>query len=136
MRLMLMEASPVTGWLIRRLLPPDVELVQVSDPEEAERVLREEPLDGAVFGLTTASLPWSRLRDLCERRVPRIPHMWYYSLCEVPGDGELSPEAAPELPPVLLEELEERLARFLARIGAGRTERPVRANPGERRVRE
>ena len=74
-RLLLVDGSDLMGWLVARLIPSSMEIVRVGSFAEADRFLREQPPDAAIFNLTPRHLDWRALIDLCVYREPAIPFL-------------------------------------------------------------
>jgi len=128
-RVLLMDASPVTAWLMRRLLPMGAEIEWVQDFSAAERALKERGFDGALFGLAATQPPWFRLTELCRNRVPGIPYLCYYSLRVLPGDTLELDGAYSGTDRPLLHEFEERLEGFIGQIKENMARGPARRSP-------
>lgn len=128
MRLLVLDQSRILPWLVRHELPSEVEVEAVFSFEEAERALREEPLDAAVVSLPPAHLPWHSFQHLCASRQPPVPVLYescvFDCACEAglePGDGyvEFLPKPAPRA------ELRAALARLLAEADRARAPQPL-----------
>jgi DNA-binding NtrC family response regulator len=74
-RLLLVDGSDLTSWLVARLIPRHMEIVRVGSFAEADRFLREQPPDAAIFNLTPRHLDWRALIDLCVFHEPVIPFL-------------------------------------------------------------
>ena len=74
-RLLLVDGSDLMGWLVARLIPRSVGIVRAGSYAEAERYLREQPPDAAIFNLTPRHLDWRALIDRCVYHSPAIPFL-------------------------------------------------------------
>ena len=74
-RMLLVDGSDLTGWLVEHLIPCSVEIVQAGSFAEADRFLCEEPPDAAIFNLTPRHLDWRTLLDRCLSHEPVIPYL-------------------------------------------------------------
>jgi DNA-binding NtrC family response regulator len=74
-RLLFVDGSDLMGWLVARLIPRNVEIVRVGSFAEADRFLREQPPDAAIFNLTPRHLDWRTLIDRCVYHEPVIPFL-------------------------------------------------------------
>jgi hypothetical protein len=74
-RLLLVDGSDLTSWLVARLIPRTMEIFRVGSFAEADRFLREQPPDAAIFNLTPRHLDWRALIDLCVFHEPVIPFL-------------------------------------------------------------
>ena len=74
-RLLLVDGSDLTGWLVEHLIPRSVEIVRAGSFAEADRFLCEEPPDAAIFNLTPRHLDWRALLDRCLHHEPVIPYL-------------------------------------------------------------
>lgn len=74
-RLLLVDGSDLMGWLVGRLIPCNVEIVRAGTFAEAERCLRTQPPDAAIFNITPRHLNWRVLLDRCVRHEPSIPFL-------------------------------------------------------------
>jgi response regulator RpfG family c-di-GMP phosphodiesterase len=74
-RLLLVDGSDLTGWLVAHLIPCSVEIVRAGSFAEADRFLCEEPPDAAIFNLTPRHLDWRALLSRCLHHEPVIPYL-------------------------------------------------------------
>jgi DNA-binding NtrC family response regulator len=74
-RLLFVDGSDLMSWLVARLIPRNVEIVRVGSFAEADRFLREQPPDAAIFNLTPRHLDWRTLIDRCLHHEPVIPFL-------------------------------------------------------------
>lgn len=74
-RLLLVDGSDLMGWLVARLIPSNVEIVQAGTFAEAERCLRVQPPNAAIFNITPRHLDWRVLLDRCVHHEPSIPFL-------------------------------------------------------------
>lgn len=72
-RLLIVDGSPLTAWLITRVVPPDVRVATATTMQDAERLLTDDPPDAVIFNLTPCRIGWRRLVELCLARQPPIP---------------------------------------------------------------
>ena len=74
-RLLLIDGSDLMEWLVARLVPFNVEIVRAASFSEADRLLRDQPPDAAIFNLTPRHLDWRALLSHCLRHEPAIPFL-------------------------------------------------------------
>jgi len=74
-RLLLVDGSDLMGWLVARLIPSNVEIVQAASFADAERFLRDQLPDIAIFNITPRHLNWRSLLDRCMCNDPVIPFL-------------------------------------------------------------
>ena len=74
-RLLIVDGSHLTAWLVAQVAPPGVEIVRAETFASALRILDEAPPDAAIFNLTPCRLEWQALVDRCNRHEPRIPFL-------------------------------------------------------------
>jgi hypothetical protein len=60
---------------VAHLIPRTMEIVRVGSFAEADRYLREQPPDAAIFNLTPRHLDWRVLIDRCVFHEPVIPFL-------------------------------------------------------------
>ena len=63
------------GWLVAHLIPSDVEVIRAASFSEADRCLREQPPDAAIFNLMPRHLDWRTLLDRCVRGQRVVPYL-------------------------------------------------------------
>jgi DNA-binding response OmpR family regulator len=74
-RLLLVDGSDLMGWLVAHLIPSDVEVIRAASFSEADRCLREQPPDAAIFNLMPRHLDWRTLLDRCVRGQRVVPYL-------------------------------------------------------------
>ncbi len=74
-RLLLVDGSDLMGWLVAHLIPCDVEIVRAASFAEADRCLRDQPPEAAIFNLMPRHLEWRSLLDKCVHGQPVIPYL-------------------------------------------------------------
>ena len=94
-RVLVVDGSHLMVWLVRTLVPDDVQVVQAGRFGEAQALLTSDPPDAAIFNLTPSTLEWSRLISLCHEHAPPIPFVLCTTL-----DGELPAELHLPWPPL------------------------------------
>lgn len=72
-RLLIVDGSPLTAWLIARVVPPEVRVATATSMHDAERRLTDDPPDAVIFNLTPCRIGWRRLVELCLTHQPPIP---------------------------------------------------------------
>jgi hypothetical protein len=120
-RILVVDGSRLTPWLVRSLTPPRVLVEHASSFSEAMSVLSIDPPDGAVFNITPADVPWRALAEACRRRRPPIPFLWCASLPREHLEDAL--EVEPDEPflarPIAVAELRRELESLLQRAERG-----------------
>ena len=74
-KLLLVDGSDLMGWRVSHLAPCEVEVVRATSFAEAERILREDPPEVAIFCLTPCHLEWRTLLGRCTSHQPVIPFL-------------------------------------------------------------
>jgi DNA-binding response OmpR family regulator len=74
-RILVVDGSSLTAWLVAHVAPPDVEVLHAATLAQAESVLADTPPDAAIFNLTPARLEWKALFERCRGHVPPIPYL-------------------------------------------------------------
>lgn len=123
-RLLVVDGSALTAWLVSRIAPCDVEVIRADSFAQAERILDENAPAAAIFNVTPSSEEWRGLIERCNQHVPPIPFLCTSALDE-PELGELGIACRPadlvgkSLPVRLLrEKVETLIARARATAGA------------------
>ena len=120
-RLLLVDGSDLMSWLVARLIPRTMEIVRVGSFAEADRCLREQPPDAAIFNLSPRHLDWRALIDRCVFHEPAIPFLCCTAIeNDEERDGPLP--CRPEdyfTKSVSQEEFRARVKRLCAEFGAG-----------------
>lgn len=123
MRLLLLDGSRLLASLVRRLVPPGVEIEEVLTFGDAMARLRERPPDAVIVNLGPADLPWRDLKSFCESQSPQIPVLFesciHASSAEA-GLGDLNHSAWFLTKPYDLHELRAALDRLLGLRGSAR----------------
>lgn len=132
MRLLVVDGSNLLGWRVQRLAPVSVEIVHAGSFAEADRVLRDEPPDAAVFCLNPHHLEWRNLLDRCVNHQPVIPFLCCSALEIDEGRGNPLP-CRPEdyfSKSASMEEFRHYIRRVVDEARAGN---PRRFSPNEAR---
>lgn len=74
-RLLLVDGSDLMGWLVAQLIPCEVEIIRAASFAEADRCLREQPPDAAIFNLMPRHLNWRTLLDRCVHSQGVVPYL-------------------------------------------------------------
>ena len=72
-RLLIVDGSPLTAWLVTRVVPADVRVTTATTMQDAERQLTDDPPDAVIFNLTPCRIGWRRLVEMCLAHTPPIP---------------------------------------------------------------
>jgi DNA-binding NtrC family response regulator len=74
-RLLLVDGSDLMEWIVAHLIPRNVEVVRVGSFAEADRLLRNQPPDAAIFNIAPRHLDWRALLERCLHHEPAIPFL-------------------------------------------------------------
>lgn len=115
MRLMVADGSQLMARLVEKLVPEDVEVVEVGRLAEAREVLEALQPDAAIITIAPSHGDWNQLVGLCRSEVPPVPFVLCSTLDRGPLDELDLPESAVALltKPVRLCDLRNALARLL-----------------------
>lgn len=122
MRLLVLDGSRVLHSLVRRLAPPEVEVVSALTFAEAVASFERNPPDAAIVNLTPSELPWRHLKSLCQTHEPPIPVLFescVYSSPDEAGLGCLDRSATFLTKPYRLADLRCEIERLLRLAGRG-----------------
>jgi len=72
-RLLIVDGSPLSAWLVARVVPTDVQVATATTMRDAEKQLSDDPPDAVIFNLTPCRIGWRRLVELCLGHHPPIP---------------------------------------------------------------
>lgn len=86
MRLLLLDDSRVLPWLVRRMVPPGVQVQVTHSFSDALRRISEDPPEAIMVNLPLAKLPWRRFHEMCTGHQPPIPVL--YESCTHSGVAE------------------------------------------------
>jgi DNA-binding NtrC family response regulator len=115
---LVLDGSQLLAWTVKRLCPPDTEILGLTSFQEACRVVAEEPPDAAVIRLGSAEVSWRDLQRICASRTPPVPVLFQSSFFETPVEAGLEPQKGLfdflRLP-APLEEVEAAVAQLLDR---------------------
>ncbi|MCD4747965.1 MAG: hypothetical protein K8R59_01220 [Thermoanaerobaculales bacterium] len=94
-RLLVVDRSELLAWMVAKVATPGVKIERAETFVEAERVLAEDPPDGAIFNLVPCHTKWRLLIDRCVDNGRAIPFLCTAVLehydacgCELPCRGE------------------------------------------------
>jgi hypothetical protein len=120
-RLLVVDPSGILAWLVEHAVSPAVEVEAVTSLEEAERVVRERPPEGAVVSMSHAELPWARFQHLCASSHPPIPVLYESCVFACARDAGIDPDDGVAMflrKPVPFATLHAALVELLAHRGA------------------
>ena len=121
MRLLLVDGSPVSTTLVKRLVPAGVEVETVDRFEEACRTLLDRAPAAVIVNLSPSALPWRELQTLCAHRDPPIPVLFESCVFRAPeeaGLAALSDGSGFLRIPCPVEEQREQIQRLVRAAGA------------------
>ena len=119
MRLLLLNGGKALFAVVRRLVPDDVEVVEMGSFEEALECFRADPPHAAIIDLTPMPLPWKEVQKLCSAHQPPIPVLFESCIHDSPHDAgldELTSEASFLAKPYHLAELQAQLDRLVGSV--------------------
>jgi response regulator RpfG family c-di-GMP phosphodiesterase len=114
-RLLVVDGSSLTAWLVAQVSPQDVDVVRAETFAQARRILVEDPPDAAIFNLTPWKLEWRALIERCGRGERRIPYLCTSAVDDPASEGlELPCRPADYFPKSLpVRELRARVGRLV-----------------------
>ncbi|MFV2072266.1 MAG: hypothetical protein ACC742_06395 [Thermoanaerobaculales bacterium] len=124
-RLLLVDGSDLMRWQVSHLVPYEVEVVRAASFAEADRFLREDPPDAAIFCLTPSRLDWRTLLGHCTDHQPVIPFLCCSAL-EIDEDIDGPLPCRPEdyfTKSISLKEFRQLLDHLVTEAQAKHTER-------------
>jgi len=122
MRLLIVGGTDLMTWVVRHLVPADVEVVQATTLDEVKTLLRAHPPQAALLHGCASARPWSEVYRLCHTHQPPIPTLFY------PG-SYLEPDEMPRKKsadeycrkPLRANELQHQIYRLLSLDEVGET---------------
>ncbi len=77
MRLLIVGGTSLMAWVIRHLVPEDVEVMHATTLDEVTTILRLRPPKAALFHGNPSTRPWSEVHRLCHTHEPPIPTLFH-----------------------------------------------------------
>lgn len=87
MRLLIVGGTDLMAWVVRHLVPGDIEVEQATTLDEVKTILRLRPPQAALFHGKASTRPWSEVYRLCHAHEPPIPTLFYPG--SYPGPDEI-----------------------------------------------
>ncbi len=119
MRLMLLNGGMALSTVVRRLVPEEVEIVELDSFAKAADCLREDPPEAAIIDLTPMALPWCELQSLCTFHEPPIPVLFESCIHDSPREAgleELDRNASFLAKPYHLADLQAEIDRLIGAV--------------------
>ena len=119
-RLLVADGSQLMVRLVQRLVPNDVEVIDVQRLADAREVLATDPPDAAILTVAPSHGDLSELVGLCGSHVPPVPFLLCSTLDRDPPMERSLPDPAVAVltKPVRLCDLRHALAQLLSAAGA------------------
>jgi len=77
MRLLIVGGTDLMAWVVRHLVPEDVEVEHATTLDEVKTILRLRPPRAALFHGKTSTSPWSEVYRLCHTHEPPVPTLFH-----------------------------------------------------------
>ena len=77
MRLLVVGGTSLMTWVVRHLVPENVEVEHAMTLDEVSTILRLRSPQAALFSGSPASRPWDEVHRLCQEHEPPIPTLFH-----------------------------------------------------------
>ncbi len=81
MRLLVVGGSQLMTWVVRHLVPAEIEVEHATTEKQVRGILRYRPPQVALFNVSTSPFPWREVQQLCRGHEPPIPVLFHSYAC-------------------------------------------------------